>query len=65
MEQLELLLCARISGAGGGGFMIFLADPMQRIRLAEELRRFEESGTVYGCHFTNVGARVNRTATKD
>jgi hypothetical protein len=46
LEQLELLLrhnrrCARISGAGGGGFMIFLADPMRRIRLADELRSFE------------------------
>jgi D-glycero-alpha-D-manno-heptose-7-phosphate kinase len=57
--------CARISGAGGGGFMIFLADPMRRVRLAEELRSYQENGIVYGCHFTNVGAqawRVNQTA---
>jgi len=60
--------CARISGAGGGGFMIFLADPMRRVRLAEELSSYQESGIVYGCHFTNVGAqawRVNQTATND
>jgi D-glycero-alpha-D-manno-heptose-7-phosphate kinase len=60
--------CARISGAGGGGFMIFLADPMRRVRLEEELRSYQENGIVYGCHFTNVGAqawRVNQAATND
>ena len=50
--------CARISGAGGGGFMIFLTDPMRKIRVAEELRNCEDSGTVYGCHFTDVGAQA-------
>jgi D-glycero-alpha-D-manno-heptose-7-phosphate kinase len=60
--------CARISGAGGGGFMIFLADPMRRVALEEELRSYQENGIAYGCHFTNVGAqawRVNQTATND
>ena len=60
--------CARISGAGGGGGMICVADPMRRVRFEEELRSYEESGIVYGCHFTNVGAqawRVNQTATND
>ena len=52
--------CARISGAGGGGFMIFLADPMRKLLLAEELRSCEDSGIVYGCHFTNVGAQAWR-----
>lgn len=52
--------CARISGAGGGGFMIFLADPMRKIRLAEELRNYESAGVVYGCHFTDVGAQAWR-----
>jgi D-glycero-alpha-D-manno-heptose-7-phosphate kinase len=52
--------CARISGAGGGGFMIFLADPMRKIRVAEELRRCEDTGIIYGCHFTNVGAQAWR-----
>jgi len=52
--------CARISGAGGGGFMIFLADPMRKLRLAEVLRRSEDSGIVYGCHFTSVGAQAWR-----
>lgn len=52
--------CARISGAGGGGFMVFLADPMRKIRVAEELRKSEDAGIVYGCHFTDVGAQAWR-----
>jgi D-glycero-alpha-D-manno-heptose-7-phosphate kinase len=52
--------CARISGAGGGGFMIFLADPMRKIRVADELRNCKDSGIIYGCHFTGVGAQAWR-----
>jgi len=52
--------CARISGAGGGGFMIFLADPMRKGHVAEALQRCEDSGTIYGCHFTGVGAQAWR-----
>ena len=52
--------CARISGAGGGGFMIFLADPMRKIRVADELRKCEDTGIIYGCHFTGVGAQAWR-----
>ena len=52
--------CARISGAGGGGFMIFLADPMTKNRVADALRLCEDSGIVYGCHFTHVGAQAWR-----
>jgi D-glycero-alpha-D-manno-heptose-7-phosphate kinase len=52
--------CARISGAGGGGFMIFLADPLHKRRVAEALRDCENNGVVYGCHFTRVGARAWR-----
>jgi D-glycero-alpha-D-manno-heptose-7-phosphate kinase len=51
---------ARISGAGGGGFMIFLTDPMRKDNLSRSLRSWEEKGTVYGCHFTNVGAQAWR-----
>lgn len=50
--------CARISGAGGGGFMIFLADPMRRNYVAEALEQCEQCGTIYGCHFTGVGAQA-------
>jgi D-glycero-alpha-D-manno-heptose-7-phosphate kinase len=68
-ERIEMLYakaleagayCARISGAGGGGFMIFFADPMRKDRVADALRRCEDNGTVYGCHFTNEGARAWR-----
>ena len=52
--------CARISGAGGGGFMMFLADPMRKNQVAQALRDCENSGVVYGCHFTNVGAQAWR-----
>lgn len=50
--------CARISGAGGGGFMMFLTDPMRKDRVADALRSFEETGIAYGCHFTGVGAQA-------
>lgn len=52
--------CARISGAGGGGFMIFLTDPMRKGYVAEALLQCESSGVVYGCHFTADGARAWR-----
>lgn len=51
---------ARISGAGGGGFMMFLADPMRKNRVADALRNCENQGIVYGCHFTSVGAQAWR-----
>jgi D-glycero-alpha-D-manno-heptose-7-phosphate kinase len=50
--------CARISGAGGGGFMMFLTDPMSKHRVADALRSCEDTGVVYGCHFTGVGAQA-------
>ena len=52
--------CARISGAGGGGFMMFLADPMRKNRVAEALQDCDNGGIIYGCHFTNVGAQAWR-----
>jgi D-glycero-alpha-D-manno-heptose-7-phosphate kinase len=68
-ERIEMLYataleagayCARISGAGGGGFMIFLADPMRKSQVADALRHCEDSGIVYGCHFTGMGAQAWR-----
>ncbi len=50
--------CARLSGAGGGGFMMFLADPMHKDRVAEALRAHDDTGIVYGCHFTEAGAQA-------
>ena len=66
-ERIDLLyrtareagaFCARISGAGGGGFMMFLTDPMRKDRVAKALLSCEESGRVYGCHFTDIGAQA-------
>jgi D-glycero-alpha-D-manno-heptose-7-phosphate kinase len=48
--------CAKISGAGGGGFMIFLTDPMRKERVAEALGKLDSCGTAYRCHFTTTGA---------
>ena len=68
-EQIERLYdcamkagahCAKISGAGGGGFMMFLTDPIQKDRVAAALRTHHDGGTVYSCHFTNVGAQAWR-----
>lgn len=52
--------CARISGAGGGGFMMFLADPTRKHRVAAALQGLDRSGIVYGCHFTHAGAQAWR-----
>lgn len=44
----------KVSGAGGGGFMMFLCDPVDRLRLVREL--VDCGGTVYDAHFTPTGA---------
>jgi D-glycero-alpha-D-manno-heptose-7-phosphate kinase len=43
----------KVSGAGGGGFMIFLVDPTRKIKLVKALNQF--SGKVLGAHFTQDG----------
>lgn len=48
--------CARISGAGGGGFMMFLTDPVHKDAVEKALRMQQEVGAAYRCHFTEVGA---------
>lgn len=53
--------CAKISGAGGGGFLMFLTDPRHKDRVAEALEAANPSeGVVHRCHFTNVGAQAWR-----
>ena len=52
--------CARISGAGGGGFMIFLTDPIYKDKVASALRASHEGGIAYGCHFTARGVQAWR-----
>jgi D-glycero-alpha-D-manno-heptose-7-phosphate kinase len=45
---------AKVSGAGGGGFMMFLCDPVDRVPLVRRLQG--TGGTVYDTHFTHQGA---------
>ncbi len=52
--------CAKISGAGGGGFMMFLTDPIQKDKVAAALHTQYDGGTVYSCHFTGGGAQAWR-----
>lgn len=60
IDELEALAFAsgahatKVSGAGGGGFMMFLCDPAERVRLVRALAG--AGGTVYDTHFTPNGA---------
>jgi D-glycero-alpha-D-manno-heptose-7-phosphate kinase len=44
----------KVSGAGGGGFMMFVVDPARRSRIVRVLGN--EGGQVMTCHFTKSGA---------
>jgi D-glycero-alpha-D-manno-heptose-7-phosphate kinase len=52
--------CAKISGAGGGGFMMFLADPINIDKVSAALRESHEGGLAYRCHFTGAGVKAWR-----
>ncbi len=52
--------CAKISGAGGGGFMMFLVDPIQKDKVTAALHQKHPGGTAYACHFTPGGVQVWR-----
>lgn len=60
IEEIEAVAVAhgaratKVSGAGGGGFMIFLCDPADRIGLVRALAA--AGGTPYDAHFTLQGA---------
>ena len=43
----------KVSGAGGGGFMTFLVDPVRRVDVIRALNNQE--GQVMTCHFTRQG----------
>ena len=49
-------LSAKISGAGGGGYMIIFVDPKKKFILKNKLNKFNNKGQVYEFHFTNFGA---------
>ena len=48
----------KISGAGGGGFMLFFVPTEQRMHLIRNLEKFD--GQVSNCHFTGSGAEAWR-----
>jgi D-glycero-alpha-D-manno-heptose-7-phosphate kinase len=48
----------KVSGAGGGGFMLFFVPPEQRMQVIRTLQGFE--GQVSNCHFTENGAQAWR-----
>jgi D-glycero-alpha-D-manno-heptose-7-phosphate kinase len=45
----------KISGAGGGGFMMMLVDPVRRMDVMRALK--QTPGQVYTCHFTKYGTQ--------
>jgi D-glycero-alpha-D-manno-heptose-7-phosphate kinase len=45
----------KISGAGGGGFMMMLVDPVRRMEVIRALR--QTRGQIYTCHFTKYGTQ--------
>ena len=47
---------AKISGAGGGGFMMIYCDPVRRMQLLHALKRCE--GTVVTTSFTEIGTQA-------
>ena len=45
----------KISGAGGGGFMMLLVDPVRRMEVIRALQ--QTPGQVVTCHFTKYGTQ--------
>jgi carbamoylphosphate synthase large subunit len=45
----------KISGAGGGGFMMLLVDPVRRMDVIRALATTR--GQVFNCHFTEIGTQ--------
>lgn len=46
----------KVSGAGGGGFIMFLVEPTQRLDVMRTLGELDH-GQVFGCHFTRHGTQ--------
>lgn len=51
-------LAGKVSGAGGGGFMLFFVPPEKRMAVISALQRFD--GQVSNCHFTKHGTQAWR-----
>jgi len=50
----------KVSGAGGGGYMMFFVKPDLRMGVSRALSRFE--GQISNCHFTKHGTQAWRTS---
>ena len=48
----------KVSGAGGGGFMMFFVPPEKRMDVTRALKQFD--GDVSNCHFTKHGTQAWR-----
>ena len=46
----------KVSGAGGGGVMMFFVDPERRMQVSRALERYGK-GQVLTCHFTQHGTQ--------
>lgn len=46
----------KVSGAGGGGFMMFFVSPRQRMAVVRALQEFD--GQISNCHFTQHGTQA-------
>ncbi len=51
-------VAGKVSGAGGGGFMIFFVPPDKRMDVTRALKHFD--GQVSNCHFTKHGTQAWR-----
>lgn len=49
-------LAGKVSGAGGGGFMMFFVPPEKRMDVIRSLGNF--NGQVSNCHFTKHGTQA-------
>lgn len=50
----------KVSGAGGGGFIMFMVDPNERVSLIRELK--QQHGDIINFHFEKNGAQAWRIA---
>lgn len=55
VAQSSGMVAGKVSGAGGGGFLMMIVDPRRRIEVARSLER-ECGGSVAPCLFTKGGA---------
>ena len=47
----------KVSGAGGGGFMMFVVDPAKRLHVVQALNEFGGGGKVMNFHFVTEGTK--------